>query len=370
MRFSFSRSWVVSSAHLRTWRRNRSSFFWTLIFPILLMVLFGGIFSFSGSGFDLYVQNNDIMANGLPTPLSESLIRTLNSTQAFEVRMVPPSQNMESLIHDKNAARILMIPNGFQSDTEMGSSVVLLRYDQSQASSSSLVGIVKSVLDGLNAEIAGIEPIVSLQQENMVSNSLRFIDFFMPGVVGISIMTTGVFGAITTNTKYRTNGVLRKLATTPLGKLEWISGMIFYQLILSILGAVLVITVGTILFGIAIRPTILTLLILVSGGLAFPGLGMIVARLVKDEESADAAGNAVTFPMMFLSGTFFPLDTMPEIVQIVASFMPLTYVNEGLRNSMLLGNPEAAFGNAIIVLLFALVAIVFGSLITSWRDED
>ena len=107
---------------------------------------------------------------------------------------------------------------------------------------------------------------------------------------------------------------------------------------------------------------------LFSGALTFPGIGMIISTVVREEEEADAAGNVVTFPMLFLAGTFFPLETMPRFLQIVAQALPLTYLNNGLRDALVFGNPQAAAWNCVIVFFIGLVSIAIAMKVTKWTD--
>ena len=221
----------------------------------------------------------------------------------------------------------------------------------------------------MNYQISASPQIISILDEHISTYELRFIDYFMPGVIGISLMSTGMFGAIGTNTRYRQNKVLRKLTTTPLTKLEWILGMVFYQMILSFISSGIIITLGIIIFNVKIILDIYSLLIIMSGGLVFPGIGMLVARFVKNEESGDAAANAITFPMMFLSGTFFPLEGMPDFLQSFSKLLPLTYVNNGLREAMILGRPDIAFSNLVIILIMGIIFIILGAFVTTWREK-
>jgi ABC-2 type transport system permease protein len=96
---------------------------------------------------------------------------------------------------------------------------------------------------------------------------------------------------------------------------------------------------------------------------------MIIGRFVKDEEAAAMAGGAVTFPMMFLAGTFFPLEQMPDFLQSFAQILPLYYVNEGLRNAMIYLKMDDALVHSAIVLIFAVVFFIAGLLLTKWKED-
>jgi ABC-2 type transport system permease protein len=141
-----------------------------------------------------------------------------------------------------------------------------------------------------------------------------------------------------------------------------------YQTVVIFISAALIILVAKLLYNVQTVPYVVTLLLLFAGTICFTGIGMIISRFVKDEDAANAAASAITFPMMFLAGTFIPLETMPEYLQTIAQILPLTYLNYGLRDSMILGDTASALYNLSIVLIAGAVFFVIGSLITDWRE--
>jgi ABC-2 type transport system permease protein len=101
---------------------------------------------------------------------------------------------------------------------------------------------------------------------------------------------------------------------------------------------------------------------------AFVGIGMILTRFVKEAQSAAAAANAITFPMMFLSGSFFPMEMMPGFLQRLAKLLPLYYVNEGLRASMVVVDNMAALRYSAVIGVFAAVVFILGVITTKWEE--
>jgi ABC-2 type transport system permease protein len=101
----------------------------------------------------------------------------------------------------------------------------------------------------------------------------------------------------------------------------------------------------------------------------FSSMGMILARYIKDEETASSAANAITFPMMFLSGIFFQLSSMPDWLQSIAHVLPLTYVGDALRDSMVYGNDAAAINNMLVVAVLAIFFFIAGVLMSKWKTE-
>jgi len=358
---------TIVAGSLKMWYRSKSTLFWTIAFPVLMILLFGSIFSISGNPkFDLYVQNLDTF-NDQPTPLSEMFIDTLNDTGALNIVLIDTNANITQLVKEKDIRRLLTIPEGFQNQTIAGNSSLILKIVPAQVdtSSSAVKGIIESVAKGFT----GVQEVIRLQEESITIQQYQYIDFFVPGVIGMTVLTTSIFGAISWNTKNRELGILKKLATTPLTKLEWIVGVIFHQIIMVFISTVIILVVGMSVFGLKVLPDIQAVILIASGSIAFSGIGMTISRFVKGAEAADAAGNAITFPMMFLSGTFFPKEMMPEFLRQIARILPLTYLNDGLRDSMIFGNSASALTNTAIMIAVGAFFIVLGSLITSWKEE-
>ncbi|MFQ6068618.1 MAG: ABC transporter permease [Candidatus Bathyarchaeia archaeon] len=363
---------------LRMWLRSKQTLFWTLAFPILLMLLFGAIFSVHQSPtFDMYVQNHDVV-DGEPTTFSKMFTDMLNDTGILNLHVVDSSENVTQFIEEKGIQRMLIIPSGFHNSCSVGSNIsVVLKIvpPEVDTASSTIESVINQTVERFNTVVMGLvtgqKPlkVVTVELENIVSEAFEFIDFFVPGLIGMTLMTSGIFGAIGWNTRNRELGILKKLATTPLSKLEWIIGVVLYELVMGAISTIAILTIGVLVFNLKVLPNIYSIILIVSGSIAFPGIGMVITRFVKESDSADAAGNAITFPMMFLSGSFFPLEMMPDFLQQIAKVLPLTYLNNGLRDSMVFGNVSSALFNTAIMLGVGVFFIVVGTLITNWREE-
>jgi ABC-2 type transport system permease protein len=373
------------------------------------MLIFGAIFSGGNVQYELAVQNKD------GSDISASFINAVNSTNAFKVHMVNASENADTYIKSNRISGMLIVPEGFGNDVQrnlaLGASrpstgvqvnptttsttnaialnatslnsqasqaqsnntnvtpaAVILKVDQSSTSAPVISGVLSSIANGFNSQLTGSTQIIGVENQQVLSSQFKYIDFFVPGIIGLTVLTTGVLGTVGTNTQYRNNGILRKLATTPLGKSEWIISKMLYQTVVILISASLIIIVAKLVYNVTAVPNVVTLLLLFVGTICFTGIGMIIARFVKDEDAANAAASAVTFPMLFLAGTFIPLETMPDYLQTVAKFLPLTYLNYGLRDAMILGDTASALYNMMIVLIAGVIFFVIGSIITDWRE--
>ena len=356
---------------IKTWLRSKGTLFWTLAFPIMLILIFGAIFSGMGDvEYTLHVQDLD------DSEMSRGFIEGLNSTGAIKIEIVEPEQNVSSYIDEKNIKRLIVIPKGYEETINKSfidqNAIVNLSFylDPGEQSSNQVVmSIVSSVIQSFNMKLTGGRNIIGIDQISTIPEEFTFFDFFLPGMIGFTIMQTCVYGSIERNTKFRKDGILRKLLTTPITRTEWILSKMLFMLFLSFISTSLIIAVGIIVYGISVHITALMIIIIIATSFLFSGLGMLIGRFVKDEETADTAGGAITFPMMFLAGTFFPLEMMPEFLQTFARVLPLYYVNEGLRNAMTYMNQSEAILNTIAVLIFACVFFIAGVLLTKWKED-
>ncbi len=368
------RVYTIIKGHVKTWFRSKSTIFWTIAFPLLLIVLFGAIFGGGTTKFDLYVQNQDLVAN-TPTPASHGFMTALDNTTAFNIRTVPAElANPLSYVRDdaqlhNRGQRLLIIPAGFQANLNTGQALIQLYMDQSDQASTSLSGIIYAVANTFATHYKGLTVNIGVDQVPIVARNVRYIDFFIPGVIGMTLLTSGVFGAVNTNGRYRELKIIKKLATTPLSKIEWILGMIGHQMFLSAISVAVILLFGRVFFNVTATIDIYTVAIVVAASLLFPGIGMVLANFVKDADGAEAAANAITFPMMFLAGTFWPRETMPDILKVVSNYLPLTYVNDGLRDAMIYLEPAQALTNALIALGMAVGFVILGSILMNWKEE-
>jgi ABC-2 type transport system permease protein len=362
-------------ASFKMFFRSKAAIFWTLAFPCILILLFGAIFSQMDSKYSLYVQNQDIVA-GEPTLASRNFIEALNLTDAFNLHILDLTVNATRYALDHELSYMLVILEGFENDLgiaiESGgatNATIEFIYDQSQSSAAVVMGILNSVINEMNKMLSDGADYIVVQSKTIAPKRFSFMDFFLPGMIAMSAMTTSIFSAVEISSRYRETGIFRKLATTPLRRIEWILSRTLYLIFVSFIGMGVILGLGIAFFDIKVVPDPLSLILVTTTSMLFSGIGMILSRFVKDPETAGAAANAITFPMMFLSGSFFPLEQMPEFLRAIATVLPLTYVNNGLRDTMIMGEPHRAITNTIIVAVLGVISLLVGAWITKWEEE-
>ena len=359
--------WASFFTDLKSFIRSKATLFWTLLFPVMLILMFGAIFSGVGDAeYDLVIVDFD------NSTTSKTFVNILNNTPVIKTDLRDVSEdNILQFIKDENIKRLVLIPEGFQQAiNDKALTNISFYFDQSEQQSNSIVrSVVTGVVTNLNMNQSGGKDIIRINDIETITGEFGFIDFFLPGMIGFTIMQTCIYGSLERNTKFKKDGILRKLLTTPITRSEWIFSKMFFQLFLSFISAALIIVLGIIVYGMNINVNIWMIMILIGTSFLFTGMGMLISRFVKDEESAGMAGGAVTFPMMFLAGTFFALDQMPIFLQLIARFLPLFYVNEGLRASMIYLKTDDAIFYTIIVLIFAAFFFISGLVLTKWKED-
>ena len=389
-------------ASLKNYYRSKGTLFWSLAFPILLILLFGAIFSGSEGSYTLYVknydyQNGEFIASILKqnetgmefignfTNFYDAIYHQLNLTNVTKIKIIKDSdasnekELQEYIEANKGKIKSLMvIPKNYglklgmaiaEKNVTKAENITLMLDPSETQRNAVIMAVLSQFMNQFNLMIAGGDNFARFNTTSIIQKEYEYIDFFIPGIIGLSVMTTSIYGSIERNTKFRKNGILRKLLTTPITRGEWILAKMLFMLFLAFVSTFVILLVGTLVWGVSVQINIYLFILIISASFAFSGMGMIVTRFVKDEETADSAGGAITFPMMFLAGTFFPLEIMPPFLQIIAKILPLYYVNEGLRDAMILGDRAGALFNSIVIFIFAIIVFAIGVAITSWKEE-
>jgi ABC-2 type transport system permease protein len=356
---------------LKTFYRERTAMFFTLAFPIILILVFGTIFLDRDKlSLDLYVQDLD------HTQASARFVKTLQFNGNFKIIEVDPASDAREYAQKHKLNLILVIPKDFgilhdqRSDLKAPDASVILTYvyDPSSTSVKTKMEYLNMEFAGMNQRMSGKPPFYRWEEVSILNQKYRFIEFFIPGVIAMAVMIASLFGTVNLNTELLQKGIIRKLSTTPITRTDWILSNILYQFALAIISTIAMLLVSYWVFNVDLHINGWLLGFILLDVFAFVGIGMILTRFVQEAQSAAAAANAIVFPMMFLSGSFFPIEMMPGFLQTFARILPLYYVNEGLRASMIFADHMAALLYAAIIGGFAAVVFALGIMATKWEE--
>jgi len=363
---------------VRTYLRNPVALFFSLFFPIILIALFGLIFSAIGTGTTtLYVVNEDVTASGHFSNVSVEFMNALNQTHVVSVDVVNvSSSDFSSWLGQNDYSAGLVIPRGFQADFYANRSVNVSLYTNPQDASTGgeVAGAVQGVVNYLNLNHAcyprtNCSTVVGVTNFNVGSQVYKYIDYLIPGLIGFSILTSPMFSIVDITSSYRKDGIFRQLSLTPLTRSEWLTSRVIWYVLLTFVSAGIMLGTGVGLFGAHVRVTLAMVPFLVVGPFFFVSLGMLAGSVAKTPESAALIGNIITFPMMFLSGTFFQVSQFPSGLQMFAHILPLYYVIDGMNQVMLFSNTTRAVYDLAGVLVAGVVVFLLAVRLFKWRDE-
>ena len=361
---SFAR--IVSDLKLfgRGYLRNKIGLFFSLVFPIILILLFGSIFSGGGGGpIPVYVQNRDSGGQ-----VGAQFVTALNSTGTLRPTLVDNTVDLKQYLLDHSSSEGILIPQEFSQNYYTNSSVTVTIYSNPADTSSGIVrAVVDGVVSGFNLKM--LPPVIRTQAVPITSQSAKYIDFLVPGLIGFTVLTSPMFSLVNISSEYKKSKFFKQLSLTPLTKTEWLTSKFIWYTFLSLLSFLLMTVVGTYLFGAHVTLSLLVLPFLVLGPLFFVSLGMLVGTVSKSVESAAVVGNLVTFPMMFLSGTFFPVNTMPQYLQTVAHALPLFYVIDGLNQVMIYNNIGPMLNDVLVILVAGVIVFALAVSLFKWRED-
>ncbi len=351
--------------------RSRTGTFFALAFPVLIILLFGAIFSGSGTtSLPLYVQNLDNTAN------SWKFVQALNDTNLLVYNLIPSDVNITAYIRAHSINTALLIPVGFgdnvtraQNGDPSASVTVLLYGDPTQSSFGIATSAVGGAITGYNFQVRGTPPVVKMATATVSQRGEKYIDLFLPGIIGFTLLTTPLFGMTGICGEYRTRKYFKFLATTKLSKAEWLAAKILFYTLLMFASVALIMIAGVLVFHMDGAITPMAVLLIIAGTFEFTSLGMLLGIFIKDTETSAAIANAIGFPMMFLAGSFFPLDLFPSYLRTVANVLPLTYINEGLRATMVLGNDSTALLDLAVTAVIGVVFFVIAARGLSWKAK-
>jgi ABC-2 type transport system permease protein len=309
---SLHRIYAMTVASLKMIVRDRAALFFSLLFPIVFMTLFGLIFGNAGSS----KPDLDVVGTG-------PLVTALQQSNAVKLHVQPDASTAIKRVHDGDETGALVLS---------GKSARLYYQASSTVQGPILLEVVQGVASALNVRASGSPPLVSVRASKVEDRDLSYIDYLVPGLLAMAISQSAVFGIAFSLVAFRTKGILRRLRLTPMPLGEFAIARVLTALCLALSQAVVLLAVGHFAFGVAIAGNLLSLIPLVAlGALCFVAIGLLVGSIAKTEEAAAAMANLITLPMTFLAGVFFPLDSAPGVVQAISRVLPLTYLANGLR---------------------------------------
>jgi ABC-2 type transport system permease protein len=349
---SLRRIWAMFVARSREFYRDRAAFGWNVVFPFLLVggfaLIFGG-------------ENRNEYKVGI-FPCDTTGISTQDSClpddlaqikQIAYIGIISLEQGMEKLKHHKidMLLRIDSKPYPYWINETSPKGYVVER-------------MISGSLMALETDYRSI-----IKQTTVVFKQIRYIDWFFPGVVGMSMMFSALYGVGYVIVRYRKNGVLKRLEATPLTAFEYLTSQLLSRLCM-IAFSVAILWIGSdLVFDFNMEGSYLDLIVLMTVGcLSLITLGLVIASRSTSEEFAEGLLNLINWPMMFLSGVWFSIEGAPRWLQTVAQLFPLTHLLKGMRDIINDGASLASVKMELIILFgMTILFLTVGALLFKWN---
>ncbi len=356
--------WQLFVAGLRSLVRNRMALFWFLVFPVIFILIFGAVFSGDQSP---SFQIGLVYTAG--DPLGEGVRTGIGQVKSFRVHVGDLEGELRALKKGDRGV-VIEIPRDAARSVAAGTKTPIpVYYDRGhEQTGQMLFSIVKEMFGEAERRITGRPRLFEPRLEPFQTTPLRSIDFLVPGILAMALMQLGFFGSFQM-VSLREQKVLKALGATPLPRLYVIGAEVLVRLVLSVVQFALCIALGVAVFGLHVTGNWLAVLgVVMLGALAFTSLGYLLTCRARTVDSGQGLVQLVQFPMMFLSGIFFPVAIMPSFLRPVAAAMPLTYLGDALRQVMV-GMP-AQFplaGCALVLGAWLLGSMTLAVLLWRWE---
>jgi len=337
----------LTMMRVREFLREREAVFWVFIFPVLMTFALG--IAFRNTGPDktfVAIEAGDTKANEIASTLSRS--------PEISATVLSPDEAAQALRSGKVSIVVKPAHDAFE-----------YRFDPTRPESRSARLLVDDVLQ----RGKGRADVVNVGEQRITEPGARYVDFLVPGLIGMNLMGSGLWGLGFTVVIARSRKLLKRFAATPMRRSHYLLSFMLSRLVFLVLEVAAVIVFASLAFGFSVRGSWLSVvLITMLGGFTFSGIGLLVAARPRTIEGVSGLMNFIMLPMWLLSGTFFSSERFPQVLQPFIQALPLTALNNVLRALMNEGATLASNWIPIAILLaWCLISFVIALKIFRWQ---
>jgi ABC-2 type transport system permease protein len=344
---------------IRAFARDFTGLFFSLFLPLGFMLIFGSLNFGAATRVDLGVVDE------ARNPVSASLRGELQKIETFNITDGSLDE-MRAQLEAGDLDMVLVIPAGFRvGDPSQGGaqSLTVLAHGARGQEVGIGTAILGQVVTGMSFGSLGIAPPVTLRTETVAARDLGYVDFLMPGIVGMNVMQLAIFSVGFGLVIEKQRGVLRRIMATPLAPVRFFASHVLMRLLIAFVQVLILVGVAVVLFKVTIVGSMLTFLALTAlGSVMFLTFGFALAGWATSDNQVAPVSNLITLPQLFLSGVFFPRESAPEFIRPATDLLPLTFLNDALREVSLEGATlwdvrGDALGMAVWTLIGFVVAV-------------
>lgn len=331
----FKKAWlpVLTFARIDIKRlfRDKLAIFFTFVFPLLFLFVFGGIFGRSSS-----VSFNVALLNHSDTTFADTFIKEAKKSKLLKIdSSVSTLTAAEEQMSRGELDATIILPESFGQTGERGypTGEAQVLYDKnSEQAGQTLASVLTSMFDGINAQFVDVSKPFTVTAKSTAKAGLTNFDYVFAGLLGFSLLSLGIFGPTNVFPKLKERGVLRWYHTTTLRVWQYFVGNVLSNIVVGLLSVTTMVVVSLVFFDLNMRGNYFLLAALVGlGATMLFGIGLAIGGWARNERQAAPLAQIVTFPMMFLSGSFFPRYLMPDWLQGITAYLPLTPIIDASR---------------------------------------
>ena len=314
----------LAKIFLKIFLRDRQSIFFSLFFPIIFMT----VFAFANNGevdpIKLGIVNNSA------SEVASDFSQILNDNLLFNVTVGEESILRAELV-DGDQTMLLILPEDFDAQSD-GAELQLL-VDAAQVQQLGLImPLLEQTLISIEREFRNIEPMFTLTIEDVQARSQRYLDFLLPGLMAFTLMQLSIAGSGFNIVEFRRKGILKRLFVTPIKPHDFITAIVLARMAIILIQLTVLILFSVTILDVSIVGNFASFyLMIILGTFIFLCLGFCLGSIAKTQQAVMAVGNIVIFPQILLSGVFYPIESMPELVQPIANLLPLSFVSTAMR---------------------------------------
>lgn len=332
MKRPFYTIYVFAKISVKRYFRDRVAIFFTIAFPLIFLVIFGGIFGRNGNSSISIALFNDSQSQ-----ISRQLVAQLKSDKIFKIK--PGIKNLsqaEQQISKNQIDAALVLPPSFGvvQNHKFPTGQITEYYDENNAQVGQALGsILDGITAGINSKIVATSQVPFTVKSQLTNQpGLTTFDYTFSGLLGFTIIGLGIFGPVNTFPELKKQGVLRRLHVSPIRVWQYFLANVISNSIIGLLSVAIMFVAAVEFFGFHMNGNYLTLAAIVVIGIwTIFGIGLAIGGWAKNQNQAAPLANIIVFPLMFLTGVFFPTYLMPTWLQNISTYLPLTPIINGIR---------------------------------------
>jgi ABC-2 type transport system permease protein len=349
--------------------RDKVAIFFVFIFPLIFLIIFGSIFNGDNN-----VSFRVGLLNQSDSEYSQEFVNSLGEIEVFNID--EEITNIEQAREKMNRGQLdatIILPNGFgdvADGAEYPSGEAKVLYDQNnQTGGQTLASILDAIFTDINNELVASETPFTVITESTATKGLTQFDYTFSGILGFTVLSLGVFGPTTVFPRLKQRGVLRRYQTTTLKVWQYFVANVLSNAFVGLLALVLMFTAAVLFFNLNMRGNYFNLAFIIAfGTILLFGIGLAIGGWAKNENQAAPLAQLTTLPMMFLSGVFFPVFLMPELLQSITKYIPLTPIIDSIRLVITENASLLELGPQLTIMaVWTLVIYVIAFRVFSWE---